>query len=251
MVVLVQLLVNVFAERKKFVNEDYETDDYLLFVVEEGEFRVSDGCNEAVLVKNNAMIISPGVRYHREIVKPVKLHIFRFRTNRNISFIPLKMVFEDRERIESSFKLLKKLDSNIYPDDFILRQSILNDIINQYIIERKIPYKASSPEDELMERAVRLVEDDIKTKASLSEISSELGISYVHFARRFKQYTGLSPNEYLNEVKMKRARQLLSEGRDLIKTIAVECGYENEYYFSNSFKKYNGISPSEYRKEFI
>ena len=91
----------------------------------------------------------------------------------------------------------------------------------------------------------------MKNKLSLAEISAELGISYVHFARRFKEYTGLSPNEYLNKAKMKLARELLSNEGFLIKQIAAECGYENEYYFSNAFKKYNGISPSEYRKELI
>lgn len=246
---IVELLVNVFAEREKFINEDYETDNHLLFLVEEGEFRVSDGHEDAIIGKNNAMIILPGVRYHREVISPVKLHIFRFRTNRNMSLIPLKMTFKDQERIESSIRLLRKLDSNIYPEEFILRQTIMNDIINQYIIESRFPHKTSLRQDDLMEKAVSLMENNMKNKLSLAEISAELGISYVHFARRFKEYTGLSPNEYLNKAKMKLARELLSNEGFLIKQIAAECGYENEYYFSNAFKKYNGISPSEYRKE--
>ena len=57
-----KMIANVCVEREKFINEDYVTDNHLLFVVEEGEFYVSNGNDEASLTKGNALIIIPGIR---------------------------------------------------------------------------------------------------------------------------------------------------------------------------------------------
>lgn len=242
------MLVYMALERKKFNSEEYITGDNLLFLVEEGSFYVNNGYEEQIIEKNNAMIFMPDVHYYRKVIKPVKLHVFRFKTKDDLSNFPLKMIFSDSGRIESSINLLKKLNAGIYPDDFKLKQDILTDILNQFSIENKYVFKNTPKEDELMHNAIKLIERNIRKKINLSHIASELGISYIQFSRRFKTYTGLSPGEYLNESRMKLAKELLADEKMLIKHIAIECGYENEYYFSNSFKKYNGVSPTQYRK---
>ena len=65
-----KMVVSAYKKIDKFINEDYITDDYLLFLVEKGEFHISNGKDDAIIGKNNAMIIMPNVRYHRKILKP-------------------------------------------------------------------------------------------------------------------------------------------------------------------------------------
>lgn len=246
-----KLLVSNYLIRDKFVHEDYITDDYMLFLVEKGEFYINNGKDEALIGKNNAMIIMPGVKYHREVTKNLSFYIFRFTTNEDLSDLPLKICFEDFNRIESSMNLMRKLNSDSLFDNVSLKECILKDIINQYYIEKCYSEQTLRKKDALIDKAIIYFEKNLKSKNSLSEVSDELGISYVQFARRFRRYTGLSPNEYIIKSRMKLARELLGDEEVLIKEIAIVCGYENEYYFSYAFKKYNGISPSEYRKTLV
>jgi len=233
-----KLLVSNYLIRDKFVHEDYITDDYMLFLVEKGEFYITNGKDEALIGKNNAMIIMPGVKYHREVTKNLSFYIFRFTTNEDLSDLPLKICFEDFNRIESSMNLMRKLNSDSLFDNVSLKECILKDIINQYYIEKCYSEQTLKKKDALIDKAIIYFEKNLKSKNSLSEISDELGISYVQFARRFRRYTGLSPNEYIIKSRMKLARELLGDEEVLIKEIAIVCGNENEYYFSYAFKKY-------------
>ena len=56
-----------------------------------------------------------------------------------------------------------------------------------------------------------------------------------------------TPLEYLTELRMERARQLIISSSMRIKDIAEWCGYTDSYYFSRCFKKYYGVSPEMFR----
>lgn len=83
---------------------------------------------------------------------------------------------------------------------------------------------------------------------SLSEISDRLGISEEHFCRIFKEYTGFRPFEYMNLMKMQKARELLKNTKLPIGEISDRLGYDSHSYFSMIFKRYIGITPTEYRR---
>ncbi len=67
------------------------------------------------------------------------------------------------------------------------------------------------------------------------------------FARVFKRHTGTSPQQYLINVRINKAKELLVSSTYNISKIAEIVGYYNPLYFSRVFKKHTGCSPSEYR----
>ena len=77
-----------------------------------------------------------------------------------------------------------------------------------------------------------------------------LKLSQVHFRRLFFQETGIPPRKYVLEHRIHRAAGLLQSSNMLIKEIAFECGFENEFYFSRQFCRIMQQSPSEYKKSF-
>ena len=81
----------------------------------------------------------------------------------------------------------------------------------------------------------------------VAQIAKESGLSYVQFLRRFKNFCGLTPSEYINELRVQKAKKLLTDTNMLVKDIAYSCGFENEYYFSNFFKKHTAMSPTAFR----
>ena len=86
------------------------------------------------------------------------------------------------------------------------------------------------------------------SELSLERIASRIGISEAHFCRIFKEYTGFRPFEYMNLLKLQRAKELLKNTEMSISEIAKSVGYESHSYFSMLFKRYMGITPTEYRR---
>ena len=80
----------------------------------------------------------------------------------------------------------------------------------------------------------------------LPEIAASLGYSYENFRKIFKTETGISPLQYVLDVKFHYAQRLLTEGMSVKETSAA-IGYSDPYIFSKQFKKYIGQSPSFYK----
>lgn len=81
---------------------------------------------------------------------------------------------------------------------------------------------------------------------NVENISDHLGMSRVHFYRKIKTITGVSPQEFIKSIKLKYAAKLISQNKARISEIAYMCGYKDPAYFSKTFKEFYGESPSDY-----
>lgn len=82
------------------------------------------------------------------------------------------------------------------------------------------------------------------------KIAEEAGISEVYLRRLFLESCKTTPKQYIIEIRIKKAGQLLRENRLTIHDIAVLCGFSNVYHFCRAFKQYSGLTPSEYRSRY-
>ena len=80
------------------------------------------------------------------------------------------------------------------------------------------------------------------------EIAQSMHMSYSKFRKIFKEYTGFAPSQYIQEVRMTMAKEMLTNTTKSIKEIAFELGYDNSDYFFTVFRKTIGITPLNYRK---
>jgi AraC-like DNA-binding protein len=83
------------------------------------------------------------------------------------------------------------------------------------------------------------------TPESLAELTC---MSYSKFRKIFKEYTGFAPSQYIQEVKISIAKELLTNTSKSIKEIAFELGFDNKDYFFTVFKKVTGSTPINYRQ---
>ncbi len=83
---------------------------------------------------------------------------------------------------------------------------------------------------------------------SLEDLAGRFFISKFYLSRIFKEQFGVSIGDYLLQVRITRAKQLLRFSHESLESIAVQCGFGSLYYFSRMFKKVEGIAPSAYRK---
>ena len=108
------------------------------------------------------------------------------------------------------------------------------------------PYAPNSKQA-LLEPAVSYIHKHYTEEAlSVEKLSELCGFSYEYFRRLFHICYGCSPVKYINDLKLKRAKELLSSGFYTVNDAALQSGFSDLSYFSRFFKKSVGVSPKEY-----
>lgn len=99
----------------------------------------------------------------------------------------------------------------------------------------------------MIDRTILNMKANISQKLTVEDMALQHNLSSSHFSSLFRKGTGMSPIDYFIHLKMQKACQLLYTDDQMIKTVALELGYDDQYYFSRIFKKYMGMSPEQYR----
>jgi AraC-like DNA-binding protein len=98
-----------------------------------------------------------------------------------------------------------------------------------------------------IEKARLIIREKINSPLLPEEIAASLNMSYTWFRRIFRQYTGMAPAQYIMQLKIQKAKEMLSVTTMPVKEIALELGYESIDYFSTQFKKQTGQTPTQFR----
>jgi AraC-like DNA-binding protein len=100
---------------------------------------------------------------------------------------------------------------------------------------------------DIVRRAQTLLTERWDQPLQIRELASELGVGYSHFRRTFRALTGLSPKQYMCNLRLRRVQTLLRNSSLTIKEIAERMGYHSPYHLSVEFKKRVGFSPNHWR----
>ncbi|MES2458711.1 MAG: AraC family transcriptional regulator [Bacteroidota bacterium] len=113
-------------------------------------------------------------------------------------------------------------------------------LIKQSVVE-------STEEEMVTDKARLLFRANINNPYSPEQAAQELNVGYSWFRKRFKSYTGLSPGQYYLQLKIEKAKELLTNSDMQIKEISIELNFDTSFYFSKIFKEKTGYSPTDYR----
>ena len=99
-----------------------------------------------------------------------------------------------------------------------------------------------------LEKTTQVVERQVEMgKFDVDTVASEMNMSASQFRRRLSAVMGLSPQLFIQNMRMKKARYLLDNHPELnINEIAMKCGYDESSNFTHVFKRVFGITPSDY-----
>jgi AraC family transcriptional regulator len=101
--------------------------------------------------------------------------------------------------------------------------------------------------DRRLRRAIEFMHDNYSRELALEEIAGAAYLSEFHFARLFKQITGVTPHYYLANLRLERARKLLLETTLPISEIAAMVGYQSQSHFTRVFRSVTGVTPRVFR----
>lgn len=108
--------------------------------------------------------------------------------------------------------------------------------------------KREEKSSNVVEEAKEYIAGHYNKDVSLDDISRRVNISPYYFSKIFKEETGQNFIEYLTNVRIDKAKELLKDTNYTMKEICVMVGYQDPNYFSRSFKKNVGVTPTEYKE---
>jgi len=150
------------------------------------------------------------------ISKPFDLAEFKLR---------IKNILESKQRLKNKFSA----EDNFTPSEITI----------------------SSLDEQLLKKAFKIVEENISNEQfDIPFFCTELGVSRTMLFTKIKAWTNFTPNEFINEIRMKRAAQLLELNKLNISQISYKVGFNNPKYFSKCFQKKYGVTPTEYSNKF-
>ena len=150
--------------------------------------------------------------------------------------------FSDTERLRNIAKCF--FETEVIYDNAMLESGIAGVVLSSV----KKSEDAISAKD-YIERTEAYIEENLGRPIKVEEIAQELDISRGYLRNLFYKARGMSPQEYLMNRRMLKAKKLLEENELSVSAVAGEVGYDDALGFSRMFKRYFGVSPSEYRRD--
>lgn len=105
-------------------------------------------------------------------------------------------------------------------------------------------------DDEEIKQIVNWMKKNIKNQISNELLAEKLGLNVRTFSRRFKKALNTTPNQYLQELRVQEAKELLITTNKSFNEITFDVGFFNESSFRKLFKKQTSLNPSEFRKKY-
>ncbi|MFH6998712.1 two-component regulator propeller domain-containing protein [Flavobacterium sp. FlaQc-57] len=110
----------------------------------------------------------------------------------------------------------------------------------------------SSLDEELLKKAFKIVEENISNEQfDIPYFCTELGVSRTMLFLKIKAWTNYTPNEFIHEIRLKRAAQLLEQNKLTVSEISYKVGFNNPKYFSKCFQKKYGETPTQFADKFF
>lgn len=137
---------------------------------------------------------------------------------------------------------------NLPNENFLKKFSGLISIfafLNEIIEFNEINHSSSSPQ---IKKAISYINENINNRVSLEDVANHVELSLSHFKKTFKQEIGDTPNSYINNLKIQKAKKMLDTKKFSITEVAYNLDFSSSAYFSFVFKNHTNISPREYSR---
>lgn len=164
----------------------------------------------------------------------------------NISYETPILHYEKMGELTSILKPLTELKNVSISDSYVALGQFY--ILCSKLMQHNSNIKPLSRKQDYVNQTLSVIQNSYYKNISVQGIADAIGLERTYLYRIFKEVKGISIQEYITNLKIKRACYFLTNSNLPYCEIAYYCGYISEQYFSIAFKKNTGMSPSQYRK---
>jgi AraC-like DNA-binding protein len=214
-----------------------------LIITLDGEFEYTVGNVTKTVLPYNPVIFGKGIRFIKRVITPIE---FIFISSPQFQYegkIFLCYDERDKVRLKSSITHLKDAIINGLSDN--VKEHFVNDIL----LTSKLCVAKTSYNDP--RSAYEYICQKYNQKISLDFLAGMENCSKQTLINKFKKSYGKTPIKCITELRINKAKELLTNTRFSVFEISEKCGYDNVYYFSNVFKKETGFSPIKFRQSYV
>lgn len=185
----------------------------------------------------------------KNIIPDFKQHVLMrcFYQNNKV----LRLNLPEQNQIEGVIDKIMTETLHDKPQRYFYQQALLIELL--VLVSRISPsesteFESLNPIHAKIHKIVQYICNNYQVDINLGDLAEDFYISQYYLSRMFKEVTGVTLSEYINNVRIKAAGNLLKTTSLPMGTIAEMVGYESQTYFGRIFKRITGQTPSEFRK---
>lgn len=226
--------------------------DYYCIYLTNGKIKIDYPISKTMYA-GDLVIFSSGIHYDYTGLKPFAYHWIHFTgsyaekliTSHNIKINEVMHIGISQEALISMQKIMNEFKHrNLFWESNAVSELIhFFTAVGKSVSNSKIKSKSNE-----MEKAASYIQSNINSKLTVNGLAAMHHMSTSGFRSKFKEYAGISPQEYINTIRLSEASRLLTTTDTSVENIASICGFRDAMYFSRFFKAKTGQSPREYRK---
>ena len=188
-------------------------------------------------------------------------------------FVPAKHISQIAQA--EGFKCAEEMRRLLLPQDAVLRQALLTlsscipssnddlgraDAAARRLILRIVELNGGGTPDwhddasvfdhRTLRQSVEYIDAHLQIAPSLSELGMRVGLSPSHYAKKFRQSTGLSLHRFVNRRRILAAMESLKKQAEPVAHVALDLGFSSQAHFTHVFSSLTGMTPAKYRKQF-
>lgn len=191
--------------------------------------------------KNNAIILPKGATYTLHGDKKGLFPLINFKTTEPISDTFTVIPLSNSDYFINEYNKIKSL--------FLFEKNRAKIMSKLYDMFDKMAAQ-SIPQSNILLPAIKHIEKNYNSPSLTNAfLSQKCGISEVYFRKLFTSLYKTTPKQYIIDIRINKAKQLLTDGGLKISAISDECGFSNPYHFCRTFKQKVGSTPTEYMKQ--
>ncbi|MCH1981064.1 AraC family transcriptional regulator [Ruminococcus sp. OA3] len=223
-------------------------DTLVLFRIVDGEMYFEYRDKSFTATSGDVVFLDARYPHYYKALGPLRLQTYMVTGNCSQAYFDMLykqhgVHFLNRAKTSFLFNYLQNEISGDFPNDHKL-SFLVHNILSVLTLQESSA--VSAPVAKAQEYMLSHYHEPI----SLSDIADHASLSQYHFSRMFKNETGCAPYEHLTSIRIRHAKQLLTETRSTIEVIAIQCGFSSSSHFIRTFKKITGTTPAMFRKFF-
>ncbi len=234
-------VITVFSPAGRYEKMN-DRKSYGLSFCAEGKITYTHNNKNYVSDPHHAIILPKGQSYTIRGDKTGKFPLINFECAEFLCDTMIVLPIENIDFVMRDFIQMKNL--------FLFERNRTKVMSLFYNIIHNFCESAAIPRNSILLPAIKYLENNYSFSELTNKIlADQCNISEVYFRKLFAEQYGITPRQYIIDIRINKAKQLLTDGILKINVVSEKCGFSNPYHFSRLFKEKTGLTPTEYLKQ--